>query len=113
TTTVNAGTLLLDDNGGVAIPSANVVIGDFLGGSGVNKADVLRLLLPVQLLTFGNGITGGTFTLTFNGQTTGAITWSSTGSTLAANIQAALALLTNVGNGNVSVTGNGPFTVTF
>src|SRR5262249_4196120 len=48
-----------------------------------------------------------------NGQTTGPITWSATAATLATNIQTGLAALTNVGAGNVSVTGTGPFTITF
>src|SRR5262249_42236560 len=62
---------------------------------------------------FGTGINGGTFTLTFNGLTTGPITWSSTAATLAANIQAALNALPNLGAGNTLVAGSGPFTITF
>src|SRR5262249_12559182 len=43
TTTVNVGTLLASDTGGVAVPG-NLVIGDFLGGSWAKtKADVVRL----------------------------------------------------------------------
>src|SRR5262249_3138152 len=76
TTTVNVGTLVLDDSGGLAVPG-NLIIGDFLGGSGAGKADVVRAFVPAQTITFGGGITGGTFALTFNGQTTGPITWDS------------------------------------
>jgi PKD repeat protein len=47
--------------------------------------------------------TGGTFTLTFNGQTTGPIPYNAT----AAAIQAALEALANIGVGNVQVTGTG------
>lgn len=55
--------------------------------------------------------TGGTFTLTFNAQTTGAITASTlTASILATAIQG----LSSVGAGNVSVSGTaGVFTITF
>jgi len=50
----------------------------------------------VQTLTIGGTPTAGTFTLTFDGFTTGAITWSATNATLLANINAALDLLPNV-----------------
>ncbi len=57
----------------------------------------------------GSGLTS--FTLTFSGQTTGAIAAAAT----AATVQAAIAALSNVGAGNVTVTGadGGPWTVTF
>lgn len=45
--------------------------------------------------------TGGTFTLTFGGQTTSAIAYNAT----TATVQAALAALSSVGAGNVTVTG--------
>jgi hypothetical protein len=45
--------------------------------------------------------TGGTFTLTFNGQTTAAIAYNAT----AATVIAALELLTNIGQSNLSATG--------
>ena len=48
TTTVNTGTLLLNDTGGVAVPGT-LVIGDFLGGSGANKADVVCAWRPTRL----------------------------------------------------------------
>lgn len=44
--------------------------------------------------------TGGTFTVTFGGQTTSALAWNDT----AANVQAALIALSSIGAGNVSVT---------
>ncbi len=59
----------------------------------------------VQTLTFAGPINGGTFLLTFNGQTTATpINWSSTPATLAANIQAGLLTLSSVPAGTVSVT---------
>ncbi len=67
----------------------------------------------VQTLTFGGTITAGTFSLTYNGATTGPITWSSNGTMLAYNIQFALNALSTIGLANTAVTGTGPFTITF
>jgi hypothetical protein len=55
--------------------------------------------------------TGGTFTLTYNGQTTSGIAYNAT----AAAVQSALSSLSTVGAGNVTVSGNagGPYTVSF
>lgn len=64
----------------------------------------------VQTLTEGgSGLTS--FTVTWNGQTTASIAAAAT----AAQVQAALEALSNIGAGNVVVTGNagGPYTVTF
>jgi hypothetical protein len=65
----------------------------------------------VQTVTITGGPTGGTFTLTFSGQTTAAIAYNAT----AAQVQTALEALSNVNPGDVTVTGNagGPYTVTF
>lgn len=74
----------------------------------------------VVTLTFAGTITGGTFTLSYDGYTTAAITWSSTNATLVANIDAALGALSSVsGAGNVTTavgtmtSGVGTITVTF
>ncbi len=66
----------------------------------------------LQTLTFGGGVTGGTFTLTYKGQTTAPITY--TVSLTAATINTAFQLLTTVGS-NCTVTGaaGGPYTFTF
>ncbi len=55
--------------------------------------------------------TGGTYTLTFDGQTTGAIAENAA----AGAVQSALEALTNIAVGDVIVTGadGGPYTVTF
>ena len=55
------------------------------------------------------GATGGTFTLTFNGQTTGPIAFDAT----AAAVKTALEALSNIGSGGVAVTGpaGGPYTI--
>ncbi len=63
----------------------------------------------VQTITINGSPTGGTFTLTFNGQTTAPIAYNAANTA----IDAALEALSNVGAGNVAVTGTGPFTVTF
>lgn len=54
---------------------------------------------------------GGTFTLAFDGQTTGAIAWNAS----AATVDAALETLSNIGAGGVSVSGanGGPWTIDF
>ncbi len=92
TVTVGNGTLTLSGNGALtAAPAASAV----------------------QTLVFGANVTGGTFTLTFNGQTTAPITWDPTPATLVSNIQAALNALSTIGTGNTLVAGTGPFTITF
>lgn len=73
----------------------------------------------IQTLTIGGTPTGGTFTITFDGYTTSAITWSSTNSTLVANIDAALEDLPNIGTGGITTavgsmtSGVGTITLTF
>lgn len=64
----------------------------------------------VQTVTL-TGATGGTFTLTFGGQTTANIAYNAT----AAAVATALAALTSIGTGNVAVTGaaGGPYVITF
>jgi hypothetical protein len=67
-----------------------------------------------QLVTINGGPTGGTFTLSFNRgtvQTTAAIAYNAAASA----VQVALEALSNIGAGNVAVTGSagGPYTVTF
>jgi hypothetical protein len=67
----------------------------------------------VQTLTASGPPTAGTFTLTYGGQTTGAIAYNAS----AAVVQAALEALTNIGSGNV-LGGGGPLpgtpvTITF
>lgn len=63
-----------------------------------------------QTITLGSA-TGGTFTASYEDQTTGAIAFDATAGTL----QAALEALSTIGAGNVSVTGSagGPWTVEF
>ena len=73
----------------------------------------------VQTLTIGGTPTGGTFTLSFEGLTTAAITWTATDATLVASIDSALEALTNIGTGGVTTAagtlsaGIGTVTITF
>lgn len=53
----------------------------------------------VFTITFGGSPSAGNFTLTFDGHTTAAITWSATNNTLRDNVDAALEALANVGTG--------------
>ena len=64
-----------------------------------------------QIVTLGGSPTGGTFTLTYSGQTTGTIAYNAS----AATVDTALEALSNIGSGDVSVTGSdgGPWTVEF
>ena len=66
-----------------------------------------------QIIEFGGLVTGGAFTLTFEGQVTAPVTITGTGPTTTA-IQNALASLPTIGAGNVTVTGQpGYYIVTF
>jgi hypothetical protein len=59
-----------------------------------------------QVVLSTTGTLGGTYTLTFNGQTTSGIAFNAT----AATVQAALVALSSIGAGNVIVTGTTPTT---
>ncbi len=65
----------------------------------------------VQVVSLVNGPTGGTFTLTFQGQITAGIAYNAA----AATVQTALEGLSNIAVGDVVVTGNagGPWTCSF
>lgn len=67
----------------------------------------------VKTVTIGNKPSGGTFTLSLDGQTTSGIAFNAT----AATVDSALEALSTIGAGNVSVTGgpgpDTPYTVTF
>lgn len=65
----------------------------------------------VQVITLVGGPTGGTFTLTFSGQTTAGIAYNASAGT----VQTALEALSNIAPGDVAITGSagGPYTCTF
>ena len=96
--------------GGNIITSSNVTLtgtsGLTFSGGGVatvNGSSTVTGVNSVQTIVLNGQQTGGTFTLSFSCLTTGAITLSATAATTAANIQAALGALANIGASNVLV----------
>jgi hypothetical protein len=82
------------------------------GGPGITSLlSDMGFANEVQHVTITGTPTGGTFTITFDGQTTGAIAYNATAST----VQTALEALSNIAPGDVAVTGSagGPYTITF
>jgi hypothetical protein len=81
----------------------------FIGGDTIEIAAVAE----VQTVTITGTPTGGTFTLTYSGQTTGTIAYNAA----AAAVLAALEALSNLAPGDVAVTGGPgpgtPYVVTF
>lgn len=75
-----------------------------LGGNDYGRGDYSPFLsyreYQMQSLTLNGDPDGGTFTLTFNGQTTGPIAFDAD----AADVQAALEALSTIGAGNIVVT---------
>lgn len=65
----------------------------------------------IQTVTISGTPTGGTFTLSFRGQTTSALAYNAA----AATVQTALRALSTIGSAGVTVSGSagGPYTVTF
>jgi len=112
-TTVNAGLLQFSKTAGNSIAGPLAINGGTAQETtNVNQLNTQPLLMSatntVETLTFNGTITGGTFSLTFNGQTTNAITYSTATATLQTAIQTALNTLATVGNNNtlVNVSGN-------
>lgn len=73
---------------------------DLIGAGGTNE---------VQTLTFDGDIDGGTYTIKFGAYTTEPLAWNAN----AATIEDALDALPNLDDGDVEVTGTGPFVFTF
>lgn len=71
----------------------------FLADNGANEQQTITL----------TNVTGGTFTLTWNGQTTSSLAYNAT----AAQVQSALVALPAIGLGNVLVNNTNPWLVTF
>lgn len=75
--------------------------------------DLKPLSNEEQSVAITGGPTGGTYTLTYSGQTTGPIVYNAT----ATQVRTALAALSNIGSGNVACTGGPhpgtPVAVTF
>lgn len=101
------------------IELVNVIEGA-IGGSAYSTAGAPTAgTTEVQTLTIGGTPTSGTFTITYDGQTTSAITWTATDATLVAAVDAALEALTNIGTSNMTAaagtlsSGIGTITLTF
>lgn len=82
--------------------------------SGANAGYAVPVAAPVnevQTATVTGSPTGGTFTLTYDGETTGSIAYNAAASA----VQTALLALSNLNGADVAVTGSagGPYTVTF
>jgi hypothetical protein len=99
-----------------ALAPADSLINSWFSARGVTPVwhmDGPAGLDEVQTVTITGTPTGGTFTLTFSGQTTAAIAYNAT----AATVEAALAALSNIRDEDITVTGGpGPgtaYTVTF
>jgi hypothetical protein len=91
-----------DGTGADPHPKAEAYVDGEIQGAGTNE---------VQSVTITGGPSGGSFTLTFAGQTTAAIAHNASAATVKARLEA----LSNIGEGDVKVTGSagGPYTVTF
>src|SRR5262249_10150177 len=83
------------NTGGMGVIQGNVSVS---GNGALTQSGVGTV---TQVTTLVGAPTAGDFTLTFNGQTTVAMAFNAS----IGNIQAALAALPNVGQGNVTVTG--------
>lgn len=99
-------------------PSAHQMDRKMKSGIPLGKLTASGLYAPynavsneVQTVTITGAPTGGTFTITWSGQTTTAIAYNAT----AATVQTALEALSNIAPGDVVVTGNagGPYTLTW
>ena len=99
-------------NGSYALTASLISNGGGVQTSATRHFTVAVPRNEIQSVRVSNA-TGGTFTLTFSGQTTAPIAFNAT----AAQVQAALEALSNVGSGNLSVTGGdvntSPVVITF
>ncbi len=102
-----AGTIQIEclDTGASAATGTWCNVNNWNNPVGINTAALVGM---TQIVSLGSP-TAGTFTLTFNGQTTTAIAYNATAST----VQSALAALSTIGTGNVTVTLSGTtYTIT-
>jgi hypothetical protein len=91
-----------DGSGADPHPKAEAYVDGEIQGAGTNE---------IQSVTITGSPTGGSFTLTYAGQTTAAIAHNAAAATVKARLEA----LSNIGEGDVKVTGSagGPYSVTF
>lgn len=99
------------ENGAVTftIQNAATKSGSAWGVGPYNVVEKAGGTSEVQSIAVNGTPTGGTYTLTFNGDTTTALAFNAN----AAAIQAALEGLDDIASGDVTVTGTGPYVVTF
>jgi len=88
-------------------PNDNVIVAD-AGYTGIGAP--VPPTAEVQTVTITGGPTGGTFTLTYSGQTTATIPFNAVGAT---TVQTALNNLSNLDGVTVTGAAGGPYTVTF
>lgn len=102
---------------GTAVPAITVDRSSLTGGTAALAVTVVQEgvapVNEVQTITIPGNTTGGTFTLSYAGQTTGNIAYNASNAT----IQTALQGLSTIGSGNATVSGGtiptAPITVTF
>lgn len=101
--------ITIDGVPGQKILQPGTILAKITAGSEAGKVGPFQAAgtKEIQTLTGGGTISGGTYTITFGGQTTAPITWNAN----AAAVQSALEALSSVGVGNVVVTG-GPVSTT-
>jgi hypothetical protein len=109
----NGRPLFVDNAFGLGSPGTQSNLGTLLGYPAAYNAGVsgryYRSGNGVVVATVNGSPTGGTFTLTMAGQTTSALAYNASGAT----IQTAVRLLTFPGAATTTVTGSGPYTITF
>lgn len=109
--------MALDDDALFTAAKGYIYVGDVgtaaPSAADVSAFDVATYGLEQQTITITGTPTGGTFTLTWNSQTTSGIAYNAT----AATVQTALEALSNIESGDVTVTGGPgpgtPYVVTF
>lgn len=109
-----AASVVTADSAGNKIIKAGTFVTQITSGPDTGKYGPYRPPVnEVQTVTITGGPTGGSFTLTLDGNVTAAIPYNAS----AAQVQAALEALPNIGQGNVVVTGGPgpatPWVVTF
>lgn len=87
----------------------SVFVGEYATTPAVTSLYAGATASEVQTVTVTGTPTGGTFTLSFNGATTAGIAYNAANTA----VQSALQALSTIGSGNATVTGSGPYTVTF
>ncbi len=87
------------------------ILGRLMGFTIIADPGIDGATTEVQTITVTGSPTGGTFTVTYAGQTTAAIAYNATAATVLTRLEA----LSNIDSGDVTVTGDagGPYTVTF